>query len=43
MNTAAQVAVQTCKGPGSFRVQLMDAIYQTTTEDLADKFKGEEK
>jgi len=43
MNTAAEAAVQTCKGPGSFRMQLMDAIYQTTAQDLMSKFKGEEK
>ncbi len=43
MNEAAEKAVQTCHGPGSFRAQLMDQVYQMSANALAAAFRGEEK
>lgn len=41
MNIAGERAAKSCKGPGSFRMQLVDEIYQLTAYDIATYFKGE--
>lgn len=40
MNVAAEKAEAGCQGPGSFRMALLDAIYQTDGQELLKKFQG---
>lgn len=40
MNVAAEKAEKACQGPGSFRMALLDAIYQTDGQELLEKFQG---